>query len=428
MKKIYFPIIFKNDAVGKFRRYSMILSLALLFSSCNKELEEKPKLLAVETFYNTASEVESAVNAIYVPFINTGEGLALFLAQVESYVDYGFGRGSYAILNDFAGLDPTNITRTQGLWGMFYLSIRNANLVIANAPKGTAITPAQIEAYVAEAKFLRAFSYFFLVRNWGGVPIRTEANMTIRDLKRNSDAEVYTQIVSDLVEAEAKLADRPTQTGRPSKWAAKTLLADVYLQLGRFAEARDKANEVIIANKYSLVPIATTDDLQKIFGPDVIGSPEEIFYLKCARQNGFGNYFPMFTNHPGTRFEGAGGFFALYTEKANLTYAGQDNADLRKGLWYSWNIGIGPNSLLNKKFIDPLASGNVGAGNDQPWYRYADLLLIYAEAASRAGSGPTAAAMEALNLVHRRALVRRQRCHQRWILILLPITPLHLST
>ena len=61
------------------------------------------------------------------------------------------------------------------------------------------------------------------------------------------------------------------------------------------------------------------------------------------------------------------------------------------------------NSLLNKKFIDPLAVSGSGAGNDMPWYRYSDLLLIYAEAASRANNGPTVAAIEALNQVHRRA-------------------------
>jgi hypothetical protein len=384
-------------------RYYILVCTSLVFVSCNKELDEKPKSLAVETFYNTAAEVESAVNAIYVPYIQTGEGLGLYLAQLESYVDFGFGRGSYGALNEFSGLDPTNITRTGNSWGMFYLSIRNANLVIANAPNGSSISVSDLARYVAEAKFLRAFDYFHLVRNWSGVPIRTESNMTERDLKRNTAEEVFARIEADLLVAETDLPDIPSQSGRPSKWAAKTLLADVYLQQGKNAEARDKAEEVISSNKYSLVPITTTDDLQKIFGPDVNGTTEEIFYLKCTRQAGFGNYFAMFLNHPGTKFHGSGGYYAHYSDKSNSVYAGQDDADLRKGLWYSWDIGLGANSLLNKKFIDPIASGIFGAGNDQPWYRYADLLLIYAEAASRAGNGPTAEAMEALNKVHRRA-------------------------
>ena len=403
MKKIFTPFECPLYTAGSFRRYVLAMTTLLLFFSCKKELVEEPKSLAVETFYNTAAEVEAGVNAIYVPFIQTGEGLGVFLAQVETYVDYGYGRGSYTVLNDFAGLDPTNITRTQNMWSMFFLSIRNANLIVANAPKGTAITPAQIDRYVGEAKFLRAFNYFFLVRNWGGVPLRTEENMATRDLEKSTPQQIYDLILADLLEAETKLPDKPANSGRPSKWAAKTLLADVYLQLAKYPEARDKADEVIKANKYSLVPIASTDDLQKIFGPDVITTTEEIFYLKCSRQGGLGNYFPMFTNHPGTKLHGAGGFFGQYSEATNPVYAGQDNADLRKGLWYKWDVGLGPNSMLTKKFIDPLAQGNLGAGNDQPWYRYADLLLIYAEAAGRVANGPTTSAMEALNQVHRRA-------------------------
>lgn len=380
-----------------------LISLTLfLFSSCQKQLVENPKSLAAETFYNTAAEVQSAVNAIYTPFRDIN-GMACYIAQVDCYVDYGLGRGSYASLNDFQGLNSTNITRVGLIWDLFYLSIRNANFVIKNAPNGKSISQADINSNVGEAKFLRAFNYFFLVRNWAGVPIRTEANMTVINAKRNTADEVYQLIVADLLDAEANLPDVQAQSGRPSKWAAKTLLADVYLQMGKYPEARDKANEVIQSNKYALVPINSTDDLQKIFGPTVVTTPEEIFYIKFTRQNLLGNYFVMFLNHPGTKFSGAGGFYGLYTETINPVYKNQNNDDLRKGLWYPYNIGLDGNSLLNKKFIDPLATSQSGHGNDMPWYRYADLLLIYAEAANQAGAGPTTAAVEALNQVHRRA-------------------------
>jgi len=374
----------------------------LLFISCKKALLEEPKSLAVEAFYNTAAEVEAATNAIYTPYRST-IGMPVYIAQLEAYVDYGYGRGSYLPLSDFAGLNATNVSRVGNMWDLYYLSIRNANLVIQNAPNGKSIAKADIDKYVGEAKFLRAFNYFFLVRNWAGVPIRTEANMTEINAKRNTADEVYKLIVDDLIAAENTLPDKPAQTGRPSKWAAKTLLADVYLQLAKYAEARDKADEVIKANKYALVNVTSVDDWQKIFGPDVITTTEEIFYIKCTRQNGLGNYWAMFTNHPGTRLHGAGGFFAHHSDANNLVYKNQDAGDLRKGLWYLWNIGLGSTSLLSRKFIDPLAPSGTGAGNDMPWYRYADLLLIYAEAASRASNGPTAAAMDALNQVHRRA-------------------------
>ncbi|TKC65141.1 RagB/SusD family nutrient uptake outer membrane protein [Pedobacter hiemivivus] len=378
------------------------LILLLLFSSCQKQLIEDPKSLAAEKFYNTAAEVQGAVNAIYTPFRDIN-GLVTYIAQVDCYVDYGLGRGSYASLNDFQGLNSTNITRVGSMWDLFYLSIRNANFVIKNAPNGKEISQADINTNVGEAKFLRAFNYFFLVRNWGGVPIRTEANMTVVDVKRNTADDVYKLILADLLDAEANLPITQPQVGRPTKWSAKTLLADVYLQLGKYPEARDKANEVILSDKFALVPISSTDDLQNIFGPAVVTTSEEIFYIKFTRQNLFGNYFVMFLNHPGTKFSGAGGFYGLHSETVNPVYKNWDNNDFRKGLWYPYNIGLDGNSLLNKKFIDPLATSQSGHGNDMPWYRYADLLLIYAEAASRAENGPSAASMEALNKVHRRA-------------------------
>ncbi|WP_421829816.1 RagB/SusD family nutrient uptake outer membrane protein [Larkinella sp.] len=380
--------------------------LPLLFlMSCEDVLKEEPKTLAVETFYNTKVEVEAATNAIYTPLRSSStNGMGVYIAVLEGHIDYAYGRGSYAVLNNFQGLDNVNISRVAGAWEAYYLSIRNANLVIKNAPNGNAISKADVSGFVAEAKFLRAFSYFHLVRNWGGVPIRTEANMTEIDAKRNTVDEVYALILADLKEAETNLPDQVTQPGRPTRWAAKTMLADVYLQLARFAEARDKADEVIKSGKFSLIPVATSDDFQKVFGPDLISTPEEIFYLKFSRQPAQGNLFPTLTNHPGTKFlGGGGGVFGLHGDSTNPVYKAWDNADLRKGIWYSWNIGIGATSLLSKKFIDPNSLEFAGAGNDVPWYRYADLLLIYAEATGRAGSAPTAAALEALNQVHRRA-------------------------
>lgn len=395
MKKRYF--IFPKIA-------TFFLMLVCVLSSCESILKEEPKSLAVETFYNTAAEVEAAVNAIYTPLRSSNtSGMGVYIAVLEAHIDYAYGRGSYAVLNNFQGLDNVNISRTAGAWEGFYLSIRNANLVIKNAPNGKSISKANIDKYLAEAKFLRAFNYFHLVRNWGGVPIRTEANMTEINAKRNSVAEVYDLILADLKVAEAGLPEQISQSGRPSKWAAKTLLADVYLELKRYAEARDKAEEVMLSKKFSLVPVQTSEDFQKIFGPTVVTTPEEVFYLKYSRQSGQGNLWPWLTNHPGTRLHGGGGVYGHHSDITNPVYKNWDDKDLRKGLWYSWNIGLGATSILSKKFIDPDAIGGSGAGNDAPWYRYADVLLIYAEAASQAANGPTATALEALNQVHRRA-------------------------
>jgi len=382
---------------------SIVLASFLLFS-CEDALVESPKSLAVETFYNTPAEVEAAIAAIYTPLRDQGCMGGLYPTQLECYTDFAYGRGSHAVLSNFQGLDGTNQSRIGTFWDKFYLAIRNANIVIKNAPNGSKLSQADVAKYVAEARFLRAFTYFHMVRSWGGVPIRTEANMTEQTIKRNTADEVYQLIYSDLQFAEANLPETPSLVGKPSKWAAKTLLADVYFYQGKNAEARDKAKEVIASNKYSLVPVATADDFSKIFGPEVITTTEEIFYLKFSRLgNSMGFGYLMYLAHPGTKYYGGGGYYTIYSTTDNSVIAGWDKNDLRYSLWYPYNIGLGSNTILTKKFIDPLAPNANGAGNDFPLYRYADVLLLYAEADCRASGAISDDAMEKLNMVHRRA-------------------------
>ncbi len=377
----------------------------MLFTSCEKLLVEEPKFMVVENFFNTASEVESAVNAIFVPL--RGGNFTTYQTSLECQADFTYGRGSWAPLSEYKGLNDANISRVASLWNVFYLSIRNANLVIQNAPKGKSISKDDISKYIAEAKFMRAFNYFQLVRNWAGVPLRTEANMTEKDLKKSTVDEVYNLIVFDLKEAENALLDKPSQVGRPSKWAAKALLADVYLQLAKYAEARDKADEIIKSNKFSLVPVATKADFQtKVFGPELVSTTEEIFYFKYSRQLGQGNYMLWITNHPSTNLFNFGGAYVVYGQNTESFYRTWEDNDIRKALWEKVNIGLGPNTLISSKFADQKAVEQLGAGNDDPVYAYADVLLIYAEAASRVNNGPTAQAIEAINQVRRRGYGR----------------------
>ena len=382
----------------------ILLGLALLVSlgACEEALEENPKFIVVENFFNTAEEVEAAVNAAYIPL--RGTNYTVYETTLECQADYAYGRGSWTPLHEHQGLNDANISRVAGLWNAFYLSIRNANLVIANAPKGTSISQADIDKNVAEAKFLRAFNYFQLVRNWAGVPLRTEENMTETDLKKSTPEEVYALIVADLLEAEQNLPDKASKVGKPTKWAAKTMLADVYLTLGKYAEARDRADEVIKSNKFSLVPVQSVSDFQtKVFGPDLVSTSEEIFYLKYTRQINQGNYMLWITNHPSTKLFNFGGAYVVYGFTTETFYKGWDSNDIRKALWQPVNIGLGANTLISSKFTDANAISQQGAGNDDPVYGLNDVLLIYAEAAARAGNSVTPEAMESLNKVHRRA-------------------------
>jgi hypothetical protein len=228
--------------------------------------------------------------------------------------------------------------------------------------------------------------------------------MLENDVKRSTVDEVYSLILSDLDYAEGKLPDSSDQVGRPTKWAAKTLLADVCLHLKRYQEARDKAAEVIASNKFSLVPVSSVEDFQeKVFGPTLVSTSEEIFYFKYSRQAGQGNYLMWIINHEATGVFKYGGAYAVFADAANPLYQNWDDNDLRKGLLQNVDFGVRPTTLVTTKFGDKEPPNQNGGGNDDPVYGYPDLLLIYAEAANAVANGPTAEAMEAVNKVHRRA-------------------------
>jgi len=363
-------------------------------------LVEEPKSIAVEVFYNTPQEVETAVNAIYSPLRNK---IPEYVATHEAHSDLMYGRGSWEPLSLYQGFNDANINRVVDFWNMFYVAIRNANLVIQNAPKGTNISQADLDRYLAEAKFLRAFSYFNLVRNWSAVPLRTEANMIQRDLPKSSVSAIYDFIIADLLVAETLLPDNQVDVGRPTKWSAKTCLADVYLQLARYSEAASKSNEVIQSNKYSLIRVNNKADIQNnIFGPTIVTSPEEIFYFKYSRLPNLGNYLLFISNHPITGLFKFGGAYAIHGNATNPIYLNWNGNDLRKSLFDKINFGLGANTLVSSKWVDRDAISTFGAGNDYPVYRYADVLLIYAEAAARAAGNVSAASLEALNKVRRR--------------------------
>ncbi len=382
----------------------LIIFSALLLASCKKMLEEKPKSIAAELFYNTPAEVEAGLNAIYGP-VRTGTVLgALFECQMEIYTEYMYGRGSHAPLNDYVGLDNTNITRVGGMWTELYHAIRNANIVIQKTPAGENLSDADREKYIAEARFLRGLWYFYLVRNWAGVPLRTEFNMDSINLKRSSEAETYAFILEDLQYAEQHLPDEPRLNGTPDKLAAKTVLTDVLMNLHRYDDAKVKAGEVIASNEFSLVNVTVPEDFDKIFGPEVVQSSEEIFYIKYSRTpSGQGFSYPQYAHYPGTGYYPPGGYYTFYSDTEKNTFIKNwDKNDLRYIFnWYPQTFGLGSTTILNRKFSDRTTT--TSGGNDYPMYRYADVLLFYAECVAQADGAPNADAMEKLNMVHRRA-------------------------
>ncbi len=377
----------------------------LLLGGCKDYLVESPKEIASVNFYKTVTELESAVFATYEALQGNQTVFGRHYHTIQmSQVDYGYGRGSYAPVTNFTGLDATNVNRVSDMWAAFYLSIRNANLVIANADRALAngSDPAKVTALIAEARFMRAFNYFYLVQNWGGVPLRDVSNMETKSLARSSVADVYAFIVKDLEFAEANLPLDQPQIGRATKWAAKTMFVDVLVNQQKWPDARLKALEVINGNKFGLLEISVSNDYYKIFGPDVINTKEEIFYLKFSGVKP--SNFTFMLHHPSSPYYGGDGAYGLYTDSVkNTLIRDWDYKDLRKSYnLYNMDIGVGSKTtMLYKKFIEP--NKLLGLSTDYPLYRYADLLLFYAEADCQVNDGPSADAMEKLNMIHRRA-------------------------
>ena len=381
---------------------SLFVLAAGLVCSCSDLLVEKPQSIAVESFYNTNSEIEAGVAAIYAPLRSGDIFGVIYTLVLESSSDFFEGRASWATLSLYQGLDNTNQSRTGNAWRQLYSAVRNANIMIEAIPKAKSVSDNDKDKYLGETRFLRALAYFQLVRNWGAIALRTEENKFEYNLPRTPVAEVYQLIVSDLEFAEAALPSTATITGHPTKWSAKTLLADVYFYLNQYSKAAEKSNEVIQSRQYSLVEVTVPDDFEKLYGASVVNSTEEIFYFKYHTQDMW--LFPVYIHGfeiPHIIFPG-GGFLAIYNNENYPVYVNWDDDDLRKTYnWYPFEFSaVAKGMLLLKKFND---RESTSPRNSYPLYRYADCLLMYAEASCHVSGGPTAAGLEALNMVHRRA-------------------------
>ncbi|MBO9660550.1 MAG: hypothetical protein J7527_17140, partial [Chitinophagaceae bacterium] len=110
--------------------FGLLIVCVISLTSCSKFLEENPQQIAVENFYNTPVEIESGLNAIYetVRYLSTFGGF--YTIQHEINTEYMYGRGSFAPMNSYQGLDNTNVGRITDTWNNFYKGVRNANIII----------------------------------------------------------------------------------------------------------------------------------------------------------------------------------------------------------------------------------------------------------------------------------------------------------
>ena len=379
-----------------------------LLGACKKQLTEIPKsFISKANYYKNAADAQTAITGTYSSLAdNYGINYWLFLVN---HSDYEEGRGSQAPISVFSQiLDVANIGRAGDVWATFYRTINQANSVLENVP-GIDMDEALKSRILAEAHFLRGLSYFDLVRGFGPLPLKTKESVDVSqiDVPRSSEEDVYKLIIEDVTAAVNGLPESVGgETGRASKWAAKLLLADVYLTREQWADAAKEADDVIKSGAYTLVNVQKPDDFYKIFA--VTTSSEDVLSIHHSdtRQSALPGYLHR-PNTPPYNYSSGGVYAWLPNMKSFL--ATWDSKDLRKNFnLYTKYLGPGGDSVslpsatpvLFKKFI----TGSDGlATYSDPVYRYAEAFLIYAEAACMANGGPTSMALERLNWIRRRA-------------------------
>ncbi|MGX7685846.1 RagB/SusD family nutrient uptake outer membrane protein [Flectobacillus roseus] len=242
---------------------TIALSALLLTTSCDSWLELRPQDgIVQDRFWNNKEQVSSAVGGIYASVIDVIPEKAFVLGEIRADMI----SPSFRITNNELDILNSNILPTNPLtdWRDFYRIINYCNTVITFAPtvldKDKTYTPEALKAHVAEAKAIRAWMYFYIVRLYGDAPLKTTATSSddeIVPIAKSAQKDILAQIEKDLLEAEP---DAPTTYGtkekdhsRVTKYMVNTLQADVYLWMEKPTEALAATNKVISSAKFGLV-------------------------------------------------------------------------------------------------------------------------------------------------------------------------------
>ena len=400
------------------QKYIYVLSAVLLLASCTS-LDENPQSSVVSSqFYKTEGEALSAVNAIYSQLIKANDAQSLYnrgiqLATEVQTDDYIAGpRAFNANVQALSRLahDASN-DRMQSIWQDSYQLINYANVAIDNI-SASGISTNKKNQYVNEAKFLRALTYFNLVRWFKYIPLVLHETTTLSSETLNvpqvSEDSVYAQIIQDLKDAEnlpAPSEYSADDAGRATSGSAKALLAKVYLTRQQWQLAADKAKELIDLKWYELF-----DDFKDVFDPAKQNGKEHIFSVQFTGYTGITSHMLAMSEAtyevPGVN----GQHYDAYNTNSNL-FDSFDPADTRKAVTFVTEMispSDGNNYVLSEphlnKYYDYNAVGSqANSSVNIPVIRYAEVLLIYAEALNEVNKGPTLDAYAAIDRVRIRA-------------------------
>src|SRR5579862_1670514 len=402
-----------NTCKKGFAKLIYLLLIAIGIISCKKLVSVSPPINTITTTQVFSNDVtaNAAIAGIYSSMINLSSRdygndqfsngyTTLFggMSSDELVFYYGSALPTYYEFNNNSLLSSNGIVGTNFL-APAYSDIYNANAVIEGIAASTSVSlhDSVRNELTGEAKFIRAFCYFYLTNLFGDVPLALSVDFNqINYLSRTPQSQVYAQIIQDLIDAQSALpSDFSVGSGeriRPNKWAATALLARVYLYTDSFANAVTQATAVI--NNSSLFGL---DTLNGIF---LANSTEAIWQLQQnTSNNGTGNatiegYWilpnPLTTGSP------------IWYLSSQLL-ASFETGDQRKTAWIdSTNDGTG---TYYYPFKYKIGSSNYEVGGTATEYymmlRLAEQYLIRAEA--EAALGQIASAIADLNVIRTRA-------------------------
>jgi starch-binding outer membrane protein, SusD/RagB family len=293
-------------------------------------------------------------------------------------------------------LTNSNTVQTD-FWNNIYPILYTVNSAIAGLTNNTALTPAVRQQLLGEAKFMRAFCYFYLVSLYGDVPLVTGTDYTVNALlPRTPQSQVWQQIISDLKDAQnmlstnyldATLLNTTSQRVRPTSWAATALLARSYLYTQNWDSAQVEATTVI--NNPTLY------NLERLNGVFLANSNEAIWQLQPVNFGANTQDAQLFI----IPSAGPGGSFPVYLNP--LLVNAFEPGDQRRTNWVD-SVVVSPNTYYYayKYKVDSIPSP---VTEYEMILRLGEQYLIRAEAEANGAGGGTVASITDLDTIRNRA-------------------------
>ncbi|MCX2473936.1 RagB/SusD family nutrient uptake outer membrane protein [Pedobacter sp. MC2016-05] len=391
------------------------LGSMLFTASCKKDFLNVPPQAQQPsvTFWKTQDDALKGVNAMYAN-LRSWDNVAFNAIAIESTGSDEADKGSTPTDATFFNLfDQFTVTSTQGslqgFWTGQYQNINLCNQVLDNVPNIT-MDAALKSRFLAEAKFIRAYSYFRLVRAYGSVPLRLTVpkDNTEYNIPQSDKAAVYAQIEKDLTEAATVLPQSygAADLGRATRGAALGLKAKVAMYQKKWADVLALTNQVMGLG-YDLF-----SDYEKLFRTQNENNVESLFEVQAELlQSNRDASNSQYSQVQGVAGEMGWGFNTPSAELASAYETGDPRRDatiLFRGETTPQGDLVPtrvPNERYNQKSYVPfntrVSEFNEGAQQNFRVLRFADILLMNAEAANELGN-PTQA-LTSLNRVRRRA-------------------------